>query len=202
MIRVLVAEDSAVALEYLVYLLQQVPPFEVVWTARDGLEAVEQTERLRPDVILMDVHMPRLNGYEATRRIMERVPTPIVMITASLSRDEMAIGFEALNAGALTVVAKPGGPDHPAQAQDAERLLQTVRLMAEVKVVRRWPRRDRPAFFPSASRGGDRKIRAIAIAASTGGPAAVAEILKQLPGELEAPILLVQLPSRWVSAFR
>jgi len=191
MIRVLVAEDSAVARELLVALLEQDPMLRVVGTARDGLEAVAEAERLRPDVILMDVHMPRMNGFEATRRIMERVPTPIVIVSASISREEVALTFEALKAGALTVVDKPGGPGHPDHAEDARRLLETVRLMAEVKVVRRWPRRGRPGPFPP-SVGADRKIRVVAIGASTGGPQVVAEILSQLPGDLGVPILLVQ----------
>jgi len=192
MIRVLVAEDSAVTREYLALLLGQVPPLEVVGTARDGQEAVEMAERLRPDVIVMDVHMPRMNGYEATRGIMERVPTPIVMVTASLSKDEMAISFEALKAGALTVVEKPGGPGHPDEAETVRAFLQTVRLMAEVKVVRRWPRRDPPAPSSPPRVGAARKIRVIAIGASTGGPQAIAAILGALPADLRAPILLVQ----------
>ncbi len=115
MIRVLVAEDSAVTREYLVYLLGQDPALEVVGVARDGYEAVQQAERLRPDVIVMDVHMPRMDGYEATRQIMERVPRPIVIVSASGSRQEVAATLDALKAGALTVLAKPAGPDQPAQ---------------------------------------------------------------------------------------
>ena len=192
MIRVLVAEDSAVTREYLVYLLGEDPALEVVGTARDGLEAVERAESLKPDVILMDVHMPRLSGYEATRRIMQRTPLPIVMVSASIAPDEVAMTFAALEAGALTVVAKPLGPDHPQQAETARKLLETVRLMAEVKVVRRWPRRELPAAAPPPLAKADRKVRVIAIGASTGGPPVVAEILKGLPPDLGAPILLVQ----------
>ena len=192
MIRVLVAEDSAVTREYLVYLLGQDPALQVVGTARDGREAVEQAERLRPDVIVMDVHMPRMNGYEATHQIMERVPTPIVMVTASLSRDEAGVAFEAIKAGALTVVDKPGGPEHPDRAESARRLVETVRLMAEVKVVRRWPRRERPIPPAAPPARPDRKIRLIAIGASTGGPAVVAQVLGELPGDLAAPVLVVQ----------
>ena len=192
MIRVLVAEDSAVARELLVALLEQDPMLRVVGTARDGLEAVAEAERLRPDVILMDVHMPRMNGFEATRRIMERVPTPIVIVSASISREEVALTFEALKAGALTVVDKPGGPDHPKHAESARRLVETVKLMAEVKVVRRWPRGERPAPPAPPAVKADRKIRLIAIGASTGGPQVVAEILRGLPREFGAPILVVQ----------
>ena len=192
LIRVLVAEDSAVVQEYLLYLLAEDPALEVVGTARDGLEAVERAERLKPDVILMDVHMPRLNGYEATRQIMERTPAPIVMISASIAPDEVAMTFAALEAGALTVLEKPLGPDHPRQAETARKLLETLRLMAEVKVVRRWPRRERLALAPEPLARPDRKVRVVAIGASTGGPPVVAEILRGLPPDLGAPILLVQ----------
>jgi len=192
MIRVLVADDSATVREYLAYLLGEDPALEVVGTARDGREAVEQAERLKPDIIVMDVHMPRMNGFEATRQIMERVPTPIVMVSASTSREEVAMTFEALKAGALTVVDKPGGPDHPKHAESARRLVETVKLMAEVKVIRRWPRRERPAPPSVLPAKPDRKIRLVAIGASTGGPQVVAEILSRLPRDLGVPILIVQ----------
>ena len=189
MIHVLVADDSATVREYLIFLLGQDPELQVVGAACNGLEAVEQAERLRPDVILMDVHMPRMNGYEATRQIMGRVPMPIVMVSASLSRDEVAMTFEALKAGALMVVEKPGGPDHPNHAETARRLVEAVKLMAEVKVVRRWRPKEQVACPPTVSTG---PFRLVAIGASTGGPQAVAEILRGLPRDLEVPILIVQ----------
>jgi len=192
MIRVLLAEDSAVTREYLVYLLDQDPVLRVVGTAPNGLEAVKQAEQIKPDIIVMDVHMPVMNGFEATRKIMERVPAPIVMISASLSREETALTFEALSAGALTVVDKPGGLDHPEHAESARRLVQTVKLMAEVKVVRRWPRRERPVPPSPIPTRPDRKIRLIAIGASTGGPPVLAQILRGLPPDLTVPVLIVQ----------
>ena len=211
MIRVLVAEDSPVVREYLVYLLGQDPSLLVVGTAGDGVETVTETERLKPDVILMDVHMPRMNGLEATRVIMRQFPTPIVMVSASFNRDEVALTFETLRAGALTLVAKPAGPGHPDQAETSRQLVDTVRLMAEVPVVRRW-QRDREQGSGVGGRGSgvggwreltiphppspipriDRKIRLVAIGASTGGPQVLAEILQALPGDFKAPILIVQ----------
>jgi two-component system chemotaxis response regulator CheB len=191
-IRVLLAEDSATVRDYLAYLLAEDPGVEVVGTARDGVEALEQAERIKPDVILMDVHMPRMNGYEATRRIMERAPTPIVMISASLERDEVAMTFAALEAGALAVMGKPAGSDDPGQAESGRKLLETVKLMAEVKVVRRWPRRERPAPAHTPLIPPGRTIRVVAIGASTGGPPVLAEILKGLPRDLGAPVLIVQ----------
>jgi two-component system chemotaxis response regulator CheB len=192
-IRVLVADDSSTSREYLAYLLGRDPAIEVVGVARDGLEAVDQAQRLKPDVILMDVHMPRMNGYETTRKIMELIPTPIVMISASISMEEVATSFEALKAGALTVVDKPSGPDHPGHAESTRRLVETVKLMAEVKVVRRWPRRERPAPPPSPPLARpNRTIRLVAVGASTGGPQAVSQILARLPRDLGVPLLIVQ----------
>lgn len=191
-VRVLVVEDSAVTREYLAYLLGEDPALEVVGTARDGLEALAQAERLKPDLILMDVYMPRRNGYEATRQIMERVPTPIVMMTASLGGEEASMTFEALKAGALAIVGKPGGLSHQDRERSAGQLLATVKLMAQVKVVRRWPQRDRRASAPTPSIAPGRKVRIIAIGASTGGPAALAEILRELPHDLTVPITVVQ----------
>jgi two-component system chemotaxis response regulator CheB len=189
MIRVLVVEDSAVAREYLVHLFGQDPALKVVGAAKDGLEAVEQTEKLKPDIIAMDVHMPRMNGYEATRKIMERTPTPIVMMSANLS--EVPFAFDALRAGALALVNKPLGLDHSNHAESVRKLLEQVKLMAEVKVVRRHARHENPVS-PAPPLQTDREIRLIAIGASTGGPAAVAEILDRLNGTLPLPILVVQ----------
>jgi two-component system chemotaxis response regulator CheB len=191
-IRVLVAEDSAVTLEYLVDLLEKDPALQVAGRARNGEEAVELVEALRPDVVVMDVEMPRMHGYVATRKIMESVPTPIVMVSAVSSEFE-AKAFEALRSGALVLLNKPEGPAHPQAAAGARELVATVKLMAEVKVVRRWPTGEpaapRQEAFPVQPA---RKIRVVAIGASAGGPPTVAEILARLPGDLPCPILLVQ----------
>lgn len=105
---------------------------EVVGQAVDGAQAVEMAARLKPDVITMDVVMPDMDGVEATRRIMAANPVPIVMVTAHADSREPAVAFEALKAGALEVVAKPGAPgrDHNWE----ESLVATVKAMAGLRV--------------------------------------------------------------------
>lgn len=188
MIRVVIAEDSAVTREYLSAVLEDEPDITVVGVARDGGQAVELAEQLRPDVILMDVHMPVLDGYDATRLIMERAPTPIVMATASSSRYENRSAFRALEAGALTLLDKPPGPFDPRAEDAARELVRSIKLMAEVKVVRRWPAR-RAAVNGTPVLPIRRAPRVVAIGASTGGPQVLCEILAE---PLRVPVLLVQ----------
>ncbi|MDA0164819.1 chemotaxis-specific protein-glutamate methyltransferase CheB [Solirubrobacter ginsenosidimutans] len=192
MIRVLLAEDSAVTRAYLSYLLEDDPGIEVVGAAKDGREAVELAASLRPDVILMDVHMPNVDGYEATRQIMASTPTPIVMATASSSQSETRGGFTALEAGALILLSKPPALWDEGHEESAAELLRTLKLMAEVKVVRRWNGRQVNGTHPSNRFPRPHEAKVVAIGASTGGPQAISAILAALPGTLGVPVLLVQ----------
>ncbi|MFN3652134.1 MAG: chemotaxis-specific protein-glutamate methyltransferase CheB [Armatimonadota bacterium] len=208
MVRVLLAEDSLVVREHLVSLLSEDPEIQLVGTARNGVEAVEMVRQLRPDVVLMDVTMPRMGGYEATRQIMGSSPLPIVMISSGFDTGGVATTFEALRAGAVAVVEKPRGGGDTEEAS-ARELCQTVKLMAEVKVVRRWardpsvPRPISPADRPRAGErpvstrtavapSRQRRIELAVIGASTGGPAVLVEILTRQPAQLPVPILIVQ----------
>src|SRR5215813_4278495 len=134
----MIAEDSAVTRMYLEHMLGGDAELKLVAVATNGQEAVELAQSTRPDVILMDVHMPKLDGYEATREIMRVAPIPIVMATASSTALDSHGGFRALEAGALVLVEKPPGLADPGHEAVADELVRTVKLMAEVKVVRRW----------------------------------------------------------------
>lgn len=189
-IRVLIVEDTRTVAEFLAGLVSSDPRMQVVGVATDGEEAIQAAQRLKPDVITMDVHMPRMNGYEATRTIMELCPTPIVVVCGVLTADEVAINFRAMEAGALAVVARPHGLRHDSHASDVRQLLDTVRLMSEVKVVRRWPRASPAAGALISKPAGT--FRVVAIGASTGGPIALQTVLANLPKDFPLPLLIVQ----------
>jgi two-component system chemotaxis response regulator CheB len=205
-IKVLVVEDSPVVREFLVHILRSDPGIRVVGTASDGEQALEAVRLERPDVITMDIHMPRLDGLEATRRIMETHPTPIVIVSGSEKSGEVATAFSAMEAGALAVLPRPRGIGHPEHEATAKELVQTVKLMSEVKVVKRWSRarRDAPAQRPTEMGFASEpaKVRIVAIGASTGGPPALQTILAALPKDFPAPLVIVQhMASGFVRGF-
>lgn len=197
MIKVLVVEDSVVAREFLIHILSSDPDMHVIGTANNGEEALEAVKRYKPDVITMDINMPKMNGLEATRRIMETHPTPIVIVSGSWDTKEVTTPFHAVEAGALAVVQKPLGIGHPDYKAAAQELVQTVKLMSEVKVVRRWTRLPRKTVVPAALPLAEAeriaaKIKIVAIGASTGGTIVLQAILSRLPKDFSVPVLIVQ----------
>jgi len=199
-IRILVVEDSAVVRELLVALFESVPEFQIVGTAGDGEEAIAAAARLRPDVITMDINMPRMNGFAATREIMQSQPTPIVIVSGSWDPSEVETSFQAMEAGAVALMARPRGLGHPNHAADARELIRTVQAMAEVKVIRRRPIRTGLTIstsptqtpLPSSALRMAQRVEIVAIGASTGGPMVLQTILSRLPQHLPFPIAIVQ----------
>ncbi|HVT02072.1 MAG TPA: chemotaxis-specific protein-glutamate methyltransferase CheB [Thermoanaerobaculia bacterium] len=192
-IDVLVAEDSAVARMFLVQLLDSDPRLHVVGAVGDGQAAVDFVVASKPDVVLMDLHMPRLDGFEATRRIMETQPLPIVICSAVADPKAMDITFRALKAGAVACIEKPLGREHSDFDVMAAQLLETITLMSEIKVVRRLPRsRPAAALSPAVLKRPREEIKVIGIGASTGGPPVLQTILAALPKDFGAPVLIVQ----------
>ena len=192
-LRVLVVDDSPTARALLVAILESDPAIAVVGEAADGREALRLARGLRPDVITMDVHMPNMDGLEATRHIMTTMPTPIVVVTSRARAADVELSLDVIAAGALMLVEKPEGPQSPEFRMQRDRLLAMVKAMAQVKVVRRWSNNSTPqetprvtAELPSARPG------VLAIGASTGGPAAVQRLLAALPSDFRAPVLVVQ----------
>jgi two-component system chemotaxis response regulator CheB len=194
LIRILVVEDSPVSRDFLTHILNLVPDLQVVGVAHNGEEAIKMVRDSRPDVITMDIHMPGMDGFETTLRIMETHATPIVVVSGSSSVTEAVTAFRALSAGALAVMPRPYGFGHPEFASSTTQLVETLRLMAGVKVVRRWPKQGIGAteILPNPSVPSKSVVRMVAIGSSTGGPAALATILGTLPKNMPCPILIVQ----------
>lgn len=203
--RVLVVDDSPTARDLLVYILGSDPAIEIVGIAADGDEALKMAHEKRPDVITMDLHMPKVNGCEATRMIMESCPTPIVVVSGIDDRGEMGTGFQAIEAGALVVVQRPFGPGNVAHHESANALIRTVKSMAEVKVVRRWSKTARPlrtAVPETPAELRPLSPRLVVIGASTGGPVVLRDILAELPSDFALPIVIVQhMSSGFVTGF-
>lgn len=192
MIRVLVAEDSPTARALLVHLLESDPEICVVGQAKDGVEAVAMTHALKPDLITMDIHMPRMNGLEATKEIMSTAPTPIIIVSGSTQAREIQSSMQMLRLGALDVLIKPPGPDTPGHQDAARQLVSIVKVMSQVKVVRHWRELEPPAEALPALAMCVARVRIVAIAASTGGPQALQRLLTDLPVGFAVPILVVQ----------
>jgi two-component system chemotaxis response regulator CheB len=196
-IRVLVAEDSLTVRKRLVEVLGDDPEIQVVGEAADGKQAIELCQRLRPDVVTLDMMMPVMTGVAAVEHIMAYCPTPILVVSASTNRGELFRTYDALAAGAIDVLDKPTGSE-PGDAWEA-RLRSTVKLVSRIKVITHpraklglpsragapLPVAPAPRQEPSAS------ARLVAIGGSTGSPAAVVDILRALPADFPAPILLV-----------
>jgi two-component system chemotaxis response regulator CheB len=198
-IRVLLAEDSPTVRFHLARIVNAAPGMVVVGEARDGLEALEMAATLEPDVISMDIRMPRMDGLEAARQIMAQHPTPIVMVSGLL-QEEISLSMQALEAGALAVVSKPPARHDPAFARHERRLIHTLTAMAGVHLVRRWTSAPRSNVAHIALPGVHPEV--VAIGASAGGPGALVALLGSLTESFALPVLLVQhLPDEFVDGF-
>ncbi len=200
-IRVLLAEDSPTARHHLAAMINESPGMRVIGEARDGAEVLAMAEELKPDVISMDIRMPRIDGLEATRQIMARCPTPIVVVSALLDAD-IDLSFQALQAGALAVVEKPPARHDPAFPDKERHLVTTLAAMADVRVVRRWenlPGRNSVRASSELTASGTARPELIAIGASAGGPSALSTLFKGLPVDLPVPIVVVQhMPDEFI----
>lgn len=192
-IRLLVVDDSPTVRSILRAMLGTEKDISIVGEAVNGVEAVEKTERLRPDLVLMDIRMPRMDGFEATEQIMATCPTPIIVFSSLTAAEEARVSIAMLSVGALDVMAKPDLSDPVSVAECAKVLRTKVRVASKVAVVRHIKRRPFPGTRdPIEPAGGAARYDVLGIGASTGGPAVLREILSHLPASYPFPVLLVQ----------
>lgn len=196
MIDVLIVDDSLTSREFIKHIFNADPEIRVIGEARDGAEALRFVGNRRPDVVVMDIQMPGMNGYETTRSIMEICPVPIVIHSTLAAPGHTDIVFQAMKAGAVAVSQKPSGPGHPDSRQMIEKLIRTVKLMSEVKVVRKFSRKQKQARSPDIptqlSQKACPEIEIIGIGASTGGPPVLQTLLSTLSHNFSTPIIIVQ----------
>jgi two-component system chemotaxis response regulator CheB len=203
--RVLVVEDSLTVRKHLREVLENDADVEVVGEAGDGKHAIELCERVRPDVVTMDMMLPLMTGLDATEYIMAHCPTPILICSSSVNRGELFKTYDALAAGAVDVLDKAHG-DNPDNDWE-RRFIATVKLVSHIRVIthpRAWlgalgrsqtgpapgqPPGPAPAAAPASAP--ERRCELVAIGASTGGPAALVDILRSLPREFHLPLLIV-----------
>ena len=191
MIRVLLADDSFLTLSILKDLIAQDPEIEVVGEAYDGRQAVDMVAHYRPDLLLMDVMMPVMDGLTAVQEIMKVSALPILILSSDRAAGEQSNAFNAIRLGALDVMRKPEGLSGAAWEAFASTLLAQIHTLSRVRVIHHFrSSRKRPAVAPLPVATNCRSI--VAIGASTGGPKVVMKILKELPADREASIVIVQ----------
>ena len=188
MIRVLIVDDSAFVRKALSRMLGGADDIEVVGTAVDGQDGVEKVLALRPDVVTLDVKMPRLDGLEALRRIMAECPTAVLLLS-SLTGEGADVTLRGLDLGALDFVDKSSVEGHMNLLSLADELIEKVRGLARAQ--RRSPVAVRSTQLPLPEFARER-ADLVVIGTSTGGPAALQTVIPALPADLRVPVLVVQ----------
>jgi two-component system chemotaxis response regulator CheB len=192
MIRVVVVDDSPFVRRALGRMLGGAPDIEVVGMAVDGQDGLEKVRALRPDVVTLDVKMPRMDGLEALQRIMRECPTAVLLLS-SLTSDGGEVTLRGLELGAMDFVDKSSVQGHMNLLGLTDELVAKVRALASVPRARLGhPREAGPEAAAAARRAGADRAEVVAIGTSTGGPPALQAIIPRLPAHFGAPLLIVQ----------
>ena len=187
--KIAIVNDLMMAVEALRRVVRSRPDYEIAWVARDGAEAVKQCAADRPDMILMDLIMPVMNGVEATRHIMRDSPCPILVVTATVDGN-ISLVFEAMGYGALDAVNTPVlGTD--GKLTGAQALLRKIEIIGHL-ISRPAPTSPATAMEFKAPSTTMAHLPLIVLGASTGGPAALADILSRLPAVINTAMVIIQ----------
>jgi two-component system chemotaxis response regulator CheB len=205
-IRVLVIDDSAFNRQTITSMLESVPGIRVVARAGDGDEGLRQVFSHAPDVITLDLEMPKMDGFTFLRILMTRRPTPVLVISSYAQKQNV---FKALELGALDFIAKPTSKISPELREIEKELIEKVRLVTRLRMVSLLDRVRRPAATPAPPADGTTdpastgvRMRVCAIGASTGGPPALQQIFGALDGTLPTAILVAQhMPAKFTLPF-
>ena len=206
--RILVVDDSAFSRQSLVDMLESDRDIEVVGTAKDGVEAIEKTVRLRPDIITLDLEMPGMDGFSFLRWLLKERPTPVIVVSTHGNAQNV---FKALDLGALDFITKPSAKALPDLRLIRPELLEKVKGMKGLRgekfrmhriFSKRSLREDERQSSPVIPADKDGNFGVVAIGASTGGPPAVQKILTMIPPDFSAGILITQhMPKGFTASF-
>lgn len=214
MVKVLVVDDSAFMRNALSSMLSSDPEISVIGTARDGLEAIAKVKTLKPDIVTMDIEMPRMDGIEALKHIMSENPVPVVMVS-SITTEGAAVTLKALDLGALDFIPK-NLQDLSVNILNIKKILVDRIKTLAIRGVRRIPKSDplppeekliedlfrEPEDRDGARRIGERRVGLLAIGTSTGGPKALQEVLTVLPKVIPVPVVIAQhMPPNFTGPF-
>ncbi|WP_428411502.1 chemotaxis-specific protein-glutamate methyltransferase CheB [Legionella sp.] len=195
MISVLIVDDSPTEVALIQHLIESTHDMIVVGVAKNGKEAIELTAKLKPDLITMDIQMPVLDGLEATRIIMAQHPTPIVVISSTVSDESLNATFHILEAGALTALAKPVNIFSPSFKDRSAYIIDTLRSLSEIRVTKKplkGPFEETRNITKHEHNAQAGHYELIAMGASVGGPMAIKTILSRLTPDFPLPIVVVQ----------
>ncbi|WP_334078189.1 chemotaxis response regulator protein-glutamate methylesterase [Paenibacillus sanfengchensis] len=202
-IKVLVVDDSLFMRRMIVRLVEEDADIEVIGTARNGAEGVRMVKELRPDVVTMDIEMPEMNGIEALGKIMEELPTRVIMLS-SLTREGAEETITALQSGAVDFLPKPSGTATAGLAGVKEEIVGKIKAAARtplsVLIAARRGAARQTSWEPkrAASEGAKEFRQIVAIGTSTGGPKALETVLTGLPADFPHPVLVVQhMPAKF-----
>jgi two-component system chemotaxis response regulator CheB len=192
-VRVMIVDDSSYMRFVLGRILSEDPGIEVAGAARDGMDALQLMHELEPDVITLDIEMPRLDGYETLRRIMRTRPTPVIMVSNYSEQGDNAT-IRALELGAVDFVRKPDKRESLTMASVKDELIAKIKIAASVNPDANPAANGAPASAVLCSKPAPavEMKKLVVIACSTGGPKALARILPSLPGDMPAGIIIVQ----------
>lgn len=190
---VLIADDSALYRQLLQNVLQRMPNVEIVGMAADGIDAVAQVIELRPDVITLDIQMPKLDGLGVLRELRARGSRTKAIMVSSLTLDGAPATVEALMEGAFDVIGKPVGVDpHIARGSIHEALIEKLAAVVDGRQAAAGQPAAASASRRLAPRSSAATVDAIAIGTSTGGPRALRSVIPLLPADLPVPVFVVQ----------
>ncbi len=209
MIKVLVVDDSAFMRKAITAMLQEDPEIKVIGTARDGVEAVQMVQELKPDIVTLDVEMPRMDGITALKEIMQKCPVPVIMVS-SLTTEGAKVTLEALELGAVDFIPKNLAELSVNIVKIKGMLIDKIKTIGKRGLVKRKPviKPAEPKIevpkveIPKTRITTERKVGIVSIGTSTGGPKALQEIIPKLPKDFPVPVVIAQhMPPNFTKPF-